>query len=149
MTLDQVEHCPLCETQGGDLVWQDAFLRVVLPAEPEYPGFVRVIWNHHRREMTDLSPAERTHFMNVVWSVESIIREIMEPDKINLASLGNVVPHLHWHIIPRYTDDRHFPAPIWATPQRETCAITSRQHQQRAAWLSETLATRLSTEFKI
>jgi diadenosine tetraphosphate (Ap4A) HIT family hydrolase len=43
----------------------------------------------------------------------------MQPDKINLASLGNVVPHLHWHVIPRFADDAHFPSPIWASPQRD------------------------------
>ena len=42
----------------------------------------------------------------------------VNPDKINLASLGNMVPHLHWHVIPRFRDDRHFPEPIWGAPQR-------------------------------
>jgi diadenosine tetraphosphate (Ap4A) HIT family hydrolase len=37
-----------------------------------------------------------------------------------VASLGNVVPHLHWHVIPRYADDAHFPAPVWATAVRVT-----------------------------
>ena len=43
----------------------------------------------------------------------------MRPTKINLASLGNVVPHVHWHIIPRWTHDSHFPDPIWAHAKRE------------------------------
>ncbi len=38
---------------------------------------------------------------------------------LNLASFGNVVPHLHWHLIPRYLDDRHFPQPVWGPRQRE------------------------------
>jgi diadenosine tetraphosphate (Ap4A) HIT family hydrolase len=44
----------------------------------------------------------------------------MQPLKVNVASLGNVVPHLHWHIIPRYADDAHFPAPVWAQAARVT-----------------------------
>jgi len=57
--------------------------------------------------------------MAVVWDVEAVLRKVMQPTKMNLASLGNQVPHLHWHLIPRFSDDRHFPDPIWADPQRE------------------------------
>jgi diadenosine tetraphosphate (Ap4A) HIT family hydrolase len=42
----------------------------------------------------------------------------VQPDKVNLASLGNVVPHLHWHVVPRWTDDSHYPAPIWSAAAR-------------------------------
>lgn len=68
--------------------------------------------------MTDLVPAERTRFMNAVFATEAALRELLGPDKINLASLGNVTAHLHWHVIPRYRGDRHFPLPIWAEPGR-------------------------------
>ena len=87
-------------------------------SEPGYPGFCRVIWEAHVKEMTDLSEDDRTHLMEVVFAVESVLREQLRPDKINLASLGNVVPHLHWHVIPRHADDPHFPQPVWANPQR-------------------------------
>ena len=110
--------CELCDTPGGELVWQDERCRVVLAAETGYPGFCRVIWAAHVKEMTDLPASDRAHFMRIVFAVEATLRELMRPDKINLASLGNLVPHLHWHVIPRFADDPHFPAPIWATPKR-------------------------------
>lgn len=50
--------------------------------------------------MTDLPPGRRASLMNVVWAVEAAQRELLRPRKINLASLGNQVPHLHWHVIP-------------------------------------------------
>jgi diadenosine tetraphosphate (Ap4A) HIT family hydrolase len=56
--------------------------------------------------------------MNVVLAAELALREVMRPDKINLASLGNVVPHLHWHVIPRWRGDSRFPAPIWSAANR-------------------------------
>jgi diadenosine tetraphosphate (Ap4A) HIT family hydrolase len=87
-------------------------------ADPHYPGFCRVIWNAHVREMTDLLPAERQQLMTVVFAVEAVVRQLFAPDKINLASFGNVVPHLHWHIIPRWRDDRHFPEPVWGQIHR-------------------------------
>jgi len=55
----------------------------------------------------------------------------MQPTKINLASLGNVVPHLHWHVIPRWADDTHFPDPIWAPARRADAPM--RQQPDRAA----------------
>jgi diadenosine tetraphosphate (Ap4A) HIT family hydrolase len=112
--------CPLCQADGGLLLWQDASCRIVRADEPDHPGFLRVILNAHVKEMTDLPPAERQALMRVVFAAEAALREVMAPDKVNLASLGNVVPHLHWHVIPRYADDPHFPNPVWGSKQRAT-----------------------------
>ena len=100
------------------MVFSTPLLRVVLVDDANYPGFCRVIWQYHVVEMTDLSEAERDTLMRMVWQVETVLREVMQPDKINLAAFANVVPHLHWHVIPRYRDDVHFPAPVWAAAQR-------------------------------
>lgn len=110
--------CELCNSPGGKVLWGDRFCRVVLVDDAGYPGFCRVILEQHVKEMTDLAAPERGRLMEVVFTVESAVREAVGPDKVNLASLGNAVPHLHWHVIPRWHDDRHFPAPIWAAPQR-------------------------------
>jgi diadenosine tetraphosphate (Ap4A) HIT family hydrolase len=110
--------CELCDTEGGTPVWHDARCRVVHAAEPGYPGFCRVIWNAHVAEMTDLGEADRAHCMRVVFALEAALREMLHPDKINLASLGNVTPHLHWHVIPRFRGDAHFPNPIWGASLR-------------------------------
>lgn len=111
-------NCELCDSEGGGPVWRDARCRVVLVDEPGYAGFCRVIWHAHVKEMTDLPESDRAHLMRVVFAVEEALRELMRPDKVNLASLGNAVPHLHWHVIPRYRDDSHFPNPIWGTSVR-------------------------------
>ncbi len=110
--------CELCDVAGGETVFSTPLLRVVLVDDANYPGFCRVIWQRHVVEMTDLSETEREVLMRMVWQVETVVREVMRPDKINLAAFANVVPHLHWHVIPRYRDDVHFPAPVWATAQR-------------------------------
>ena len=109
--------CVLCEGDGGRRLWHDGRCRVVLADEP-FAGFSRVIWNAHVCEMTDLGAPDRAHLMHVVYAVESALRTLLLPTKINLASLGNVVPHLHWHVIPRYADDSHFPQPVWEPRQR-------------------------------
>jgi len=40
-----------------------------------------------------------------------------------------MTPHLHWHVIPRYTDDAHFPSPVWAEAQRQPSPSTLEQRQ--------------------
>lgn len=113
--------CELCHSPGGEILWQDDRCRVVRVGGAEgaaFPGFCRVIWHEHIAEMSDLSVAGRSRLLTVVQAAELAVRATMRPDKINLASLGNVVPHLHWHVVPRWRDDSHFPAPIWATPVR-------------------------------
>jgi len=116
--------CELCNKSSGRVLWQDALCHVVLldaeEARTDYPGFCRVIWNAHVKEMTDLNPADRQHFMTVVFATEAALRSCLQPYKINLASLGNQVPHLHWHVIPRWQYDRHFPNPIWGKVERST-----------------------------
>lgn len=111
--------CPLCREDGGELVLRTELLRVVLVDEADYPGFARVIVNAHVKEMTDLDPATLARVMAAVYAVEDALRAVLAPDKVNLASLGNVVPHLHWHVIPRFADDAHFPHPIWGARQRD------------------------------
>ena len=110
--------CELCDTDGGEILFADDRLRVVAVGGDDgvrYRGFCRVIWRAHVREMTDLEPADRQHFMQAVFRVEAALRLSLNPDKMNLASLGNLTPHLHWHIIPRFRDDATFPKPIWAS----------------------------------
>lgn len=125
------------------MLWRNGRMRVVLAGDADYPAFTRVIWHAHRAEMTDLEAHERAALMAVVWEVEAALREAFEPDKINLASFGNMVPHLHWHLIPRWRNDRHFPDPVWgaAAPGREQAVaalrdrMTAGQAVYRAALL--------------
>jgi diadenosine tetraphosphate (Ap4A) HIT family hydrolase len=139
-----MNECPLCR-QGNEIpIHRGTDLRVILVDDRDYPGYCRVIWNAHVAEMTDLSPAQITRLMDAVFAVEDAQRAILKPEKINLASLGNVVPHLHWHVIPRFADDAHFPQPIWGARQREPDAgRLAGRHAQLAA-LRAAIAARLA-----
>lgn len=124
--------CELCHGAGGRLVWQNDFARVVAVDEPGLPGFLRVIAGRHVREMTDLAPEEATRLLALVLAVERHLRNAMQPDKVNLASLGNVTPHVHWHVIPRWQDDRHFPGPVWAPARHDHPVPSARAAAARA-----------------
>lgn len=111
--------CPLCAPSGEDIVYLSDLYRIVSVNDPNWPGFCRVILNSHAAEMSDLTSEHRSTLMKAVWATETVLRDLMSPTKINLASLGNVVPHVHWHIIPRWVSDSHFPDPIWASEKRD------------------------------
>lgn len=134
--------CDFCDGPGGEVLWQDTRLRIIAVDEPGYPGFCRVVWQAHVKEMTDLDATARAYFLHAVFAVEQALRDLLHPDKVNLACLGNLTPHLHWHVIPRYADDPHFPQPVWAPRVRDT------QHAVPAGW-REALAARLRTALPI
>lgn len=139
--------CQLCREEGGEILWQDELCRLVLVADADYPGFCRVVWKRHVAEMTDLDAAERRHLMSVVFAAEAALRSAARPDKVNLASLGNVVPHLHWHVIARFGWDSHFPNPVWGaelrlSPKPEIAAL-----EQALPALEQALASRLDAHF--
>ena len=115
--------CVLCETDGGLFVARTPQFRVVRVVEGDearrFPAFYRLIWAAHVGEFSDLSVADRHACMDAVTEIERVLRALLAPTKVNLATLGNVVPHLHWHVIARFDWDSHFPAPVWAAAQRD------------------------------
>ncbi len=127
--------CPLCTSAGGVLVFQGEKFRVIRADEAGIAAFYRVVWSAHVAEFSDLSDTDRTLCMAAVNAVELALRRNLQPTKINLAALGNVVPHLHWHVIARFDWDSHFPAPVWAPAIRavdETHLGAARAKLERA-----------------
>jgi diadenosine tetraphosphate (Ap4A) HIT family hydrolase len=136
--------CPLCISTGGELVFQGAQFRVIRADEPGFPAFYRVVWRHHVAEMSDLSPAERSLCLAAVNTVELALRQHLQPHKINLAALGNMVPHLHWHVVARFSWDSHFPAPVWAPAVREVDALAVAEVVARRAAMEQDMQRELS-----
>ena len=136
--------CPLCAEEGGALVWRGAQLRVIRADEVGFPAFYRVVWNAHVAEFTDLQPPQRAHCMQAVALVEEALRAHLAPTKINLAALGNQVPHLHWHVIARFAWDSHFPGPVWAQPLRARAPAHEAELLARRAALEQDMAARLA-----
>ena len=115
----KVSGCPLCEGPGGELVFAHDKFRVIRCQEPGIAAFYRVVWNEHVPEFSQLSADDRQLCMNAAVCVEECLREHLAPDKVNLAALGNAVPHLHWHVIARFKWDAFFPGSVWSAKQRE------------------------------
>lgn len=136
--------CVLCDTNGGLLIFKNNQLRVIQANESGFPAFYRVVWNAHVAEFSDLSPEDRTTCMNAVVLVEQVLREQLKPTKINLAALGNAVPHLHWHVIARFEEDSHFPGSVWAAPQRVADAEKLARLTQQCEHVNHLLASKLT-----
>ena len=134
-------NCVLCHPENETVVWKNEKLRVILVHDYNFPGYFRVIWNEHVAEMSDLSEEDQQLLLRVLLTVEKVVREQMRPDKMNWAQFGNMVPHLHWHLIARYRDDSHFPESIWGPKQREVS--DSRVQQLRT--LAQQTASQLTT----
>ena len=137
--------CELCREPGGLVVHRAAEWRVVRVADPDFPAFYRLIWNAHVAEFSDLDRAARQRCMDAVAAVEGALREALAPVKINLASLGNVVPHLHWHVIARFDWDSRFPSPVWAAAQRPADPQREQAIAQRLPVLEREMIQHLAT----
>lgn len=146
--LISMTNCALCKEElkpeDGLLIWRGDDCRVMLVNDPDLPGFCRVIWNRHVVEMTDLTYSEREHLMSLVFTVEEAVRHIMNPDKVNIAALGNMVPHLHWHVIPRYKDDAFFPGSAWSAKTQITSQETLQTRQKLAQELVPAIRSAIS-----
>ena len=121
--------CVLCEpppAHSALRIAEDARLHVIRVLDaPDFPAYYRVIWNSHVAEFSELNAADRAHCMEAVAAVEHALIQALRPTKVNLAAFGNMVPHLHWHVIARFEGDSHFPQPIWGTRQREVADATA------------------------
>ncbi len=120
-----INRCELCNYDLSTALWQGDKFFVIAVNDERFPGYARLIWKEHIAEVTDLSEQDRTLMWQALSLIEQTMRETMHPTKINLAQLGNMVPHLHWHIIPRYKNDTHFPESIWGMQQRKLPSETA------------------------
>jgi len=89
--------------------------RVLLMNNALYPWLILVPRKPNLIEIIDLSTEEQNLLMAEISVVSKILNTKLNPDKLNIAALGNVVPQLHIHIIARFKNDLSFPKPIWAS----------------------------------
>jgi diadenosine tetraphosphate (Ap4A) HIT family hydrolase len=119
--------CELCQQVGGHLIAQHVSWRVVRVPDVDFPAFYRVVWREHVSEWSHLDEACQSLLMRLVTCVEKVLLTELSPTKINLASLGNQVAHLHWHVVARFDWDSHFPQPIWGSANKPPLVPTAQQ----------------------
>jgi diadenosine tetraphosphate (Ap4A) HIT family hydrolase len=98
----------------GDL----PFARVLLMNDSRFPWLILVPRIAGLRELIDLSQSDQQRLLVDINRAANALHAWENPDKLNIAMLGNVVPQLHVHVIARYTKDAAWPKPVWGVGER-------------------------------
>jgi diadenosine tetraphosphate (Ap4A) HIT family hydrolase len=110
--------CPLCHPVNENVIFQNDFFRIILV--DEIPGYLRIITQKHVKEFSELTDEEAVELTLLTKKIEQIMIKTLRPDKINIASLGNMVPHLHIHVIPRFKNDPWWPNAVFCEKIRNS-----------------------------
>lgn len=114
--------CPLCAPRPEsndywDLIATLSVSSLYLTKNQTYRGQCQLTFDpRHVARLDELTPEEYGAFAGDLLLAHRAVAAAMNPDHVNVESLGNVVPHLHWHVVPRYLDDARWGMPIWTTP---------------------------------
>ena len=98
------------------LVYSNDLIQIELE-QSEIP-WLKVFTQEPYREFSDAPAEVRIEIFRVLDIIEKMMLNWFEPKKINIASFGNYVPHVHWHIMARFEEDSYFPEPMWGEKQR-------------------------------
>lgn len=141
--------CPLCQPNGATEIWRNHRFYVIDANHSEFPCFFRVISCRHITEMSELTAEERYELWEILNTIEIELIAKLQPIKINLAQFGNIVPHLHWHIIARWENDSHFPESPWGVQQRVMPATLFAERKAQTQAIYKHLADVLTAKFGI
>jgi diadenosine tetraphosphate (Ap4A) HIT family hydrolase len=128
-----VEGCQMCRRWEDNSDLQIAELEhsfVILNRDQFFPGYTLLFTKQHVTELFHLDQAIRATLMEEVSSVAKALYSQFQPDKINYELLGNMVPHIHWHLVPRFATDPLWPRPIWAEHHDEHL-LSPEEYRQR------------------
>ena len=99
----------------GDL----ALCSVLLMDDARFPWLILVPRRPGLSELTDLAPEEAGLAFEEIRLAVGVVQALARPDKVNVASLGNVVPQLHIHVVARFRSDPAWPGPVWGVGERK------------------------------
>jgi diadenosine tetraphosphate (Ap4A) HIT family hydrolase len=111
---------------------------VVLNRDQFFPGYTLLFTKQHATELFHLNHAVRAALMEEVSTVAKALHTRFQPDKINYELLGNMVPHIHWHLVPRFVKDPLWPRPIWAESHDEV-TLSAEEYCQRILMIRQAL----------
>lgn len=136
-----LDSCPMCRRWDDDSDLRIVELkhsRVILNRDQFFPGYSLLIARTHVTELFHLEQAVRAELIEEVSRVAAALQAVFQPDKINYELLGNMVPHMHWHLVPRFSSDPLWPRPIWAEAHTELF-LTTGDYRQRIELIRKAL----------
>jgi diadenosine tetraphosphate (Ap4A) HIT family hydrolase len=111
---------------------------VLLNRDQFFPGYTLLFTKLHVTELFHLDRAARSGLMEEVSRVAEALFTLFQPDKINYELLGNMVPHIHWHLVPRRSDEPLWPRPIWSEPHNELL-LSPEEYRERIRQIRQAL----------
>lgn len=99
------------------ILYENKLVKVEI--EPFEIPWIKIFTQKPIKEFSQCDNETKLEILRVLDIVEKEMLEYFKPDKINIASFGNYVPHVHFHIQARFKNDSYFPEPTWGTKQRE------------------------------
>jgi len=111
---------------------------LMLNRDQYFPGYCFLISKEHVTELFHLAPPVRQELIEEVNRVAAVLTGLFKPDKINYELLGNMVPHMHWHLVPRFIEDPLWPRPIWSEPHDELI-LAPEEYAERIAMIRQAL----------
>ena len=135
------EACPMCRRWDDDADLRVTELEhsfVVLNRDQFFPGYTLLLTKQHVTELFHLDMAVRSGLMEEVSRVAEALFTLFQPDKINYELLGNMVPHIHWHLVPRFSSDALWPRPIWAEPHSDL-VLSPEEYRERIKMIRRVL----------
>ena len=133
--------CPMCSKWNDDTdlrIVEFPHTYVTLNRDQFFPGYCFLFTRAHVTELFHLDQPTRAAIMEEVNSVAAALFAAFQPAKINYELLGNMVPHMHWHLAPRFTDDPLWPRPIWSEPH-EPVTLTTDEYRERIATIQQAM----------
>ncbi len=101
---------------ASKLLWENALVRIEVE-ESEIPWY-KIFTQHPYKEMSEVPSKTKELLYELLDTIEREMLSYYRPAKINIASFGNYLPHVHWHIMARFEEDSYFPEPMWGKKQR-------------------------------
>lgn len=141
MTSENKADCQMCCRWENNIELQIVefeYSYLTLNRDQFFPGYCLLFAKQHVVELFDLDLKTRQGMMEEVTKTSAVLAQILEPDKINYELLGNMVPHIHWHLVPRFRSDPLWPRPIWSEPHTETY-LTEEEYRQRCQQIRQAL----------
>jgi diadenosine tetraphosphate (Ap4A) HIT family hydrolase len=111
---------------------------VLLNRDQFFSGYCFVVVREHVTELFHLDPTKRGKVMEEVNAVAAAVAAVFKPDKVNYELLGNMVAHMHWHVVPRFSTDPLWPRPIWSEPHEEVI-LSAVEYTERIALIKSYL----------
>ena len=141
MTCAKTPACPMCSRWDDDVelrIMEFEYSYLILNRDQFFPGYCLLFSKQHSTELFDLDIKTRQGMMEEVTRTAAALADLFKPDKINYELLGNMVPHIHWHLVPRFSSESLWPKPIWSEPHAETI-LTAEAYRQRCNQIRQAL----------